>query len=118
MGFSIMTGIRPFGKQPSIIHTGDIEGEQTILKLVPNTDGTTTIKNLNSGLSTKIDLNSYTKSNTLTPLWTDRRDSSWMTFCLGGCMFISGAVFLWIGFAPDYRRRALMKLVAASARET
>lgn len=118
MGFSNLTGIGPFGKQPSIIHTGAIEGRQTAIKLIANTDGTTTVKDLESGLSKKINLDSYTKSNALSPSWTDKRDSNWMTISLGAFMLISGAVFLFMGFGPDYRRRTLMKLVAASARET
>lgn len=118
LGFSYMTGIGPLGKQPSIIHTEVIEGKKTTIKLIPNTDGTTTVKDLESGLSKKISLDSYTKSTVLTPFWTDKRDGTWMTISLGALMLISGIIFLFNGIAPDYRRRTLMKLVAASALET
>lgn len=118
MGLSQMTGLGPLGKQPAIIHKITKGNATATVKLVPNRDGTTTVKNLENGKSFDVDLASYAKSTVFLPIHTDKSDSSWGGILIGIITFITGIAFMYQGFSNDYRRRQIRKLVAASVRET
>lgn len=118
MGGSQITSLGPFGKQPSIIYTIEDDGKRASVRLIPNADGTTTIKDITTGKSNKVNLDSYAKNITFVPTWTDKRDNMWINMVLGALSLIGSGFFLFLGFSNDYRRYKLRKLVAASAAET
>ncbi len=118
LGLSQITGIGPLGKQPSIIHVVEKDGKKATVKLVPNKDGTTTVKDVDTGESTKVDLESYAKSTTFVPLRTEKRDNPWLNTSLGVFLLFASGVFLFLGFSKEYRWYKLRKLVATSTQET
>lgn len=118
MGISQMTGLGPLGKEPSIIYVALSEGKKATVRLVPNNDDTTTVKDTETGSSKKVNLDSYAKTTTFIPSWTDKRYSTWVNVSEGAFMLLASGVFLFLGFANEYRRYKLKKLVAASAQET
>lgn len=116
-GISQMTGLGPLGKQPSIIHKALNAGKTATVRLIPNKDGKTTVKDLETGLGTAVNLHSYAKTTTLIPTWTDKRDSTWVSTFFGASMLLASVMFLYSGFGNEYRRYKLRKLVAASTQE-
>jgi hypothetical protein len=118
MGISQITGAGPLGKHPSIIYQVESRGNTVAVRLIPNRDGSTTVKDVNTGTSNKVDLDSYSKTAKFTPVWSDKRDNTWTSIALGAFIFLSGVFFLFIGFINDYRRFKLRKLVAASNEKT
>jgi hypothetical protein len=78
----------------------------------------TTIKDVETGSSRDVDLKDYAKKTTFTPIWTDKRDSSWVNVSLGAFMVFASFLFLVMGFATEYRRFKLKRLVSSSLHET
>lgn len=117
-GISQITGAGPLGKHPSIIYQIENGGNTVTVRLIPNKDGSTTIKDESTGTSNKIDLDSYSKTAKFLPVWSDKRDNTWFSVAFGAFMLLSGVFFLFIGFINDYRRFKLRKLVAASTKKT
>lgn len=118
MGVSQLTPLGPLGKQPSLIFTAISDGKTTTVRLSPIKDGMTTIKDVETGSSKEVDLNDYSKTTTFTPMWTDNRDSSWVNISFGVFMLFASFLFLVIGFATEYRRFKLKRLVSSSLHET
>ena len=118
MGVSQLTQLGPLGKQPSLVFTTVSEGKTATVRLSPINDGMTTVKNIETGSSRDVDLKDFAKTTTFTPMWTDKRDSSWVSVALGAFMVFASFLFLFMGFATDYRRFKLKRLVSSSLHET
>lgn len=117
-GVSQVTGLGPVGKQPSIVHLLVKDGHQSTIRLVPNKDGTTTVKDLDSGKDLEVDLATYVKSANFVPMRTEKRTDYWLAILSGIVTLFGAASFLFFGFRTDFRRYRLRKLVAASIRAT
>lgn len=119
IGLSALTGIGPLGKQPSIIYTAKSDNSNSeVVHLSPNRDGTTTVLNKKTGISTEVDLAEYTKSTTLTPFWTKTRNQTWINIAMGIVMLIAAFAFFFNGFGNEYKRYRLRRLLRASSLET
>jgi hypothetical protein len=118
MGLSLLTQLGPLGRQPSLVFTTVLDGKSTTVRLSPIKDGMTTIKDVETGNSRDVDLKAYSKTTAFTPVWTDKRDSSWMNWSLGAFMVFASFAFLVNGFSTEYRRFKLKRLVSSSLNET
>lgn len=118
IGISQITGLGPLGRQPSIVHTVERDGKKATVKLIPNSDGTTTVRNVETGEGIEVDLDSYSKLATFAPSYSTKRENSWVSISLGVFILLASFAIIFTGFANEYRRHKLRKLVAASAEET
>ena len=118
IGFSQITNFGPLGKSPSLVFTAVLDGKSTTVRLSPIKDGITTIKDVKTGNSRDVDLTAYSKTTVFTPVWTDSRDSSWVSLSIGALTVFASFMFLVTSFAPDYRRFKLTRLVSSSMNET
>lgn len=117
-GFSMLAGIGPLAVVPSIIYELQSQDKTTIVKLEPNRDGTTAIINIETKEIEKVDLAEFVKTAKFVPIYTEKREKTWIT-SLTGLFIILGSFFIaYMAFIKDYKRHQLCKLVAASAKET
>lgn len=118
IGLSQLTNLGPLGKPPSLVFNTVLDGKSSTVRLTPIKDGITTIKDVKTGISRDVDLTSYSKSTVFTPVWTDKRDSSWVSLSIGAFMVLASFVFLVTGFAPEFRRFKLTRLVSSSLNDS
>lgn len=117
-GSSQLLGVGPIGTTPAILHDMTDGAKESTVLLSPKRDGTTVIRYLDSGTREEVDLNVRGKTATFRPKWSQKPYEFWPSGGTGLFLLISSLMFLHMGFAPDYRRYRVKKLVAASAKET
>ena len=118
LGISQITGLGPLGKTPSIIYKGVKGGKETIVKITPNKNGSTTVKDLKTGQDTLVDLSSYTNSGTIVPIRTEKRYDFWSSIIFGSIVLVQGLFFLYTVFSDDYKRYRIRKRISVSLPES
>jgi hypothetical protein len=118
MGLSMLTGKGFFGIRPSIAYQLTAKGRITVVELEPNKDGTTTIKNTETGETENVNLSEFVKTARFVPIRSEKRNHILFRTLAGLMVLIAAAGGLYAGFSSDYKRYRIRKLVAASSRET
>lgn len=116
-GLSQMIGLGPIGGAPSIAYERVEGGKTSTVRLTPNRDGTTTITDLASGSSERWNLADYTADSTLKPIYQEKREVETFFVVTGLITALMSVYMFYIGFANDYKRYRLRRVVSIAARE-
>ena len=116
LGLSQITSLGSSGKQPTLIFVEKSERKSIFYSISPLKNGMTEIKNLASGETKEINLETYTKIHQLAPRWVEiRKNNSSIINIIFGIFMIVGSFFiLFFGFSTDYKRFQLKRLVSSS----
>jgi hypothetical protein len=117
LGVSQVTGIGPFGKSASIAYEFRNNEQTTLVRLIANRDGSTTVRDVRNGDDQKVNLAEFVKTGAFVPVRSERvEEGTLLTF--SGLLPVVLAVFiLFITFAPDFKRYRIRRLVSASVNE-
>lgn len=117
-GLSQATGLGPLGRVPAIAYEHVEGGNQALISLTPNRDGTTIVKDISSGEERKVVLSEFVKSASLKPVYQERREPEKMLVLSGMATLLMSAFVIFMAFGKDYKRYRLRRMVAVVARET
>ena len=115
IGLSVLSGLGPLGRQVSIVHVMEKDGKKATVKLIPAEQGKTTMKDVDTGETTDVELPQFVKSTTFVPTVSEKREVTGASIFFGVVSLFASLTFLFIGFSAEYRRYKLQKLVASSA---
>lgn len=115
-GFSLVTGVGPLGGVPSITYEFTSGGKKSQLRLTPNRDGTTTVRNVQTQEESKVDLTEFSKTGTIVQMRTERREQDKTLVLVGMVTIIIAGLLMFMAFARDYKRYRIRRLVAASSK--
>ena len=121
-GLSMLTGLGPFTSIPSIDYQYTKNGKTSIVMLYVNTDGTTTVKNIETGEEQKVNLAEFSTSASFLPVKTEYSllSTSWAGRLFAVILMVVGLMG-FVAFCKDiidsYKRYRMRKLLAALREE-
>lgn len=117
-GLSQATGLGPLGSAPSIAYELLENGNVSVVNLIPNRDGTTTIEDVASREKRKLNLSEYTKGVSLNPIYHEHSEPKMLMVLTGLLTALMSGFIVFMAFGKDYKRFRLRRMVSVATRET
>jgi hypothetical protein len=89
-----------------------------MLRLTTNRDGSTTVRNIETGEEHKADLAEFSKTGTFVPIRSVRREPERILVFFGFATMLMAVLLLVLAFATDYKRYRIHRLVSSSIKDT
>ncbi|WP_338525630.1 hypothetical protein NUH87_08735 [Pseudomonas batumici] len=117
VGISQTVGVRPFGVSPSIEYEFHSDAGTALVRLIANSDGSTTVLDIRSGNEQKVNLVDFVKAGTFLPVRSEQPEQR-VLFPFAGLITLTfGGVMLFVTFAADFKRYRTRRLVSASVKK-